>query len=50
MKKNDQSKYTFDFDDQAADSVSNQIMDSYNSGYINQEDDAVTNDVIGTEG
>lgn len=51
MKKNDlEKKYTFDFDEQETNSVSEQIMDSYNTGYINQEDSAIRNDVLGTEG
>jgi hypothetical protein len=37
MNKNElKKKYSFDFDEQGTNEVSEQIMDSYHSGYIDQ--------------
>jgi hypothetical protein len=37
VKKNEpKNQYSFEFDEQGAIEVSNQIMDSYNSGFIGQ--------------
>lgn len=51
MGKMDPNKqYTFEFDDQGANLVSEQIMDSYNSGFVDQgtaiadSDDFTAND------
>jgi hypothetical protein len=39
MKKNDpKNQFSLEFDEQGTIEVSNQIMDSYNSGFIDQED------------
>jgi hypothetical protein len=39
MTKRDQKgKFTFDFDEQGTNEVSEQIMNSYNSGFIGQDD------------
>lgn len=44
MKKNDpKNQFSFEFDEQGTIEVSNQIMDSYNSGFIDQEDMQVGN-------
>jgi hypothetical protein len=37
MLKQDPNKFTFEFDENGTNEVSEQIMDSYNSGYIGQE-------------
>ncbi|HEY2422107.1 MAG TPA: hypothetical protein VGI04_11850 [Neobacillus sp.] len=38
MTKTDPNKkFTFNFDEQGANTVNEQIMDSYNSGFIDQE-------------
>ncbi len=36
MVKRDPKKYTFDFDEQGTNEVSQQIMNSYNSGFIDE--------------
>lgn len=39
MKKNEQqNKYSFEFDEQGTNEVSEQIMNAYNSGYIDDGD------------
>jgi hypothetical protein len=37
MLKQDPNKFTFEFDENGTNEVSEQIMESYNSGYIGQE-------------
>lgn len=39
MKKNEAgNKYSFEFDEKGTTEVSEQIMDAYNSGFIDQDD------------
>lgn len=37
MEKRDPKKYTFEFEEQGTNEVSEQIMNSYNSGFIDQD-------------
>lgn len=44
MSKQDPSKsFTFEFNEQGTNEVSEQIMDSYNSGYIGQDFEVTNN-------
>ncbi|MFF2449301.1 hypothetical protein ACFVSW_19845 [Neobacillus sp. NPDC058068] len=36
VKREPNNKFTFDFDEQGTNEVSQQIMDSYNSGFIGE--------------
>lgn len=51
MTKRDQKgKFTFDFDEQGTNEVSEQIMNSYNSGFIGQDEAESGSDrYVGTE-
>lgn len=50
MKRDPNQRFTFEFDEQGTNEVSNQIMNSYNSGFIDQESvQADSNDFQGTE-
>jgi hypothetical protein len=45
MRKVDPNKqHTFEFDDQATNVISEQIMDAYNSGYVDQGTAIAEND------
>jgi hypothetical protein len=45
MPKQDPSKsFTFEFNEQGANEVSEQIMDSYNSGFIGQDFEVTNNE------
>lgn len=47
MFKQDPNKtYLFEFDEQGTNEVSEQIMDSYNSGYIDQETGQIRSEVF----
>jgi hypothetical protein len=44
MLKQDPNKFTFEFNENGTNEVSEQIMDSYNSGYIGQEMEQISSE------
>jgi hypothetical protein len=47
MSKQDPNKtFLFEFDEQGTNKVSEQIMDSYNSGYIDQETGQIRSEIF----
>ena len=51
LKREPNKRFTFEFDEQGTNEVSDQIMNSYNSGFIDQDlVQSDNNDVQGVEG
>ncbi|MFP7299504.1 hypothetical protein [Neobacillus niacini] len=44
--RQDPNKFTFEFDENGTNEVSEQIMDSYNSGFIGQEFEANNDNTV----